>query len=397
MTADALVQPTSGAEPRGRVRTGGERPRRYWRGWLAVALVVVAGATVVALITAPPLPQYLSPGSVAPTGTYALADVLAELGRHVQLETSVPTAVAAAAADTTLVITSPASLSRTELTALARVPASVLLVDPTKAALAAIDPAVVLIGTTQPVLVTPPGCRLRAAVLAGSVDTGGENMQVQSFAEPVEQCYTSAAGPTLVQTRVRGRLVTVLGAAALLTNADLARQGNAALAINLLATHRIVWLVPPAVAVPSSSAGPKSFFSLVPLVAYLVAAELGFALLLTIGWRSRRLGPVVAEPLPVIVRAAETVIGHGRLYQARHARGKAAVALRGALLTRLALIVGLPAGADSGAMVEAVAQRSTADQQRIRDLLYGQVPRTDAALLVLARGLDDLAREVGVS
>jgi Domain of unknown function (DUF4350) len=397
MTTGSLTRaPEATGEPRAPLRRG--RPGTAWRGWLAIALVVAAGATLAALVTAPAAPQYLSPRSVAPTGTHALADVLAELGRTVQVETSVPAAVAAATAGSTLVITNPSSLSRADLGALARVPASVLLVGPTRAALAAIDPIVVLIEPPQPVLVTPPDCSLRAAVLAGTVDTGGENLLVQSLAEPVEQCYTSTSGPTLVQARVRGRLVTVLGAGALLTNADLARQGNAALAINLLATRRIVWLVPPA-AVPASarSARPKSFFSLVPLAAYLVAAQLAFALLLTIGWRSRRLGPVVTEPLPVVVRAAETVIGHGRLYQARHARGRAAAALRDALRARLGPIVGLPAGTDSDAMIEAVAQRSSADQQRIRDLLYGPAPRTDAALLALARGLDDLAREVGVS
>jgi hypothetical protein len=129
----------------------------------------------------------------------------------------------------------------------------------------------------------------------------------------------------------------------------------------------------------------------------LVAAQLAFALLLAIGWRARRLGPLVSEPLPVVVPAAETVIGHGRLYQARHARGKAAAALRGTLLARLAPAVGLPAVSAPDAMVDAVASRSTVGQERIRELLYGPPPRSDAALLVLARDLDQLAREVGLS
>jgi len=47
-------------------------------------------------------------------------------------------------------------------------------------------------------------------------------------------------------------------------------------------------------------------------------------------------------------------------------------------------------------VVAAVAARSAADAERIRDLLYGPAPRTDAALAAMARDLDDLAREVGI-
>ena len=45
-------------------------------------------------------------------------------------------------------------------------------------------------------------------------------------------------------------------------------------------------------------------------------------------WRGRRLGPIMTEPLPVTVRAAETVEGHGRLYHRLNARDRAANALR---------------------------------------------------------------------
>jgi hypothetical protein len=130
---------------------------------------------------------------------------------------------------------------------------------------------------------------------------------------------------------------------------------------------------------------------------YLVAAQLGFALLLAVGWRARRLGPLVTEPLPVVVVAAETVIGHGRLYQTRRARGKAAAALRGALLARLGPPLGLEASPGSEAVTAAVAQRSAAAPDRIRNLLYGPAPRTDAALVTLASDLDDLAREIGLT
>ncbi len=65
-----------------------------------------------------------------------------------------------------------------------------------------------------------------------------------------------------------------------------------------------------------------------PLAAWLVAIQLGVALLLAALWRARRLGPLVTERLPVVVRASETVEGHARLYRSRRARDRVAATLR---------------------------------------------------------------------
>jgi hypothetical protein len=221
---------------------------------------------------------------------------------------------------------------------------------------------------------------------------------VDDPATAVQRCYTSTSGPTLVQLKARGRTVTVLGTGAPLTNARLASEGNAALAINLLPSHRIVWLVPAVVAVAAATArGPRTFTSLLPLAVYLVTIQLAVAAVLAAAWRARRLGQLVTEPLPVVVRAAETTEGHGRLYQSRHARGQAAEALRSALLSRLERAAGLPPGAGQESVVAAVAQRTGGGASQLAELLYGPAPGTDQALVALARDLDELEREVGMT
>jgi hypothetical protein len=128
-----------------------------------------------------------------------------------------------------------------------------------------------------------------------------------------------------------------------------------------------------------------------------VTIQLAVAALLAAAWRARRLGQLVAEPLPVVVRAAETTEGHGRLYQSRHARAQAADALRDALRSRLERAAGLPRGADQDAVVAALARRSGTDPARISELVFGPPPATDQALLALARDLDQLEREVGTT
>jgi hypothetical protein len=395
--ADVAVSKAAAAASQTRPAAAGVRAQRGWRSWLVIALIVVAGGSIIALLQRPPANAYLNPDSTAPTGTHALADVLTKLGHDVVMTGSVHAALGSARAGSTLVVTSPDYLTGQQLAALSRTPADVMLVEPTAVSLADIAPPVELIGSAEPVVVTQPHCGLRAAMLAGGADMGAENLLVDTPAGSLQECYSSTSGPTLVQLAVHGRLVTVLGTGAPLTNADLASQGNAALAINLLPTRTIIWLTPPVAPQAATSTGAKTLFGLVPLAVYLVLAQLAAALLLTIAWRARRLGPLVAEPLPVVVRASETVEGHGRLYEARHTRGKAAQALRAAALGRLSRVVGLPRASDPAAVVTALAQRSSLGEARLTELLYGPAPETGRALLALARDLDDLEREVSTT
>ncbi len=282
--------------------------------------------------------------------------MLTGLGRQVTTVTSTGPAASEATAGSTLVVTSPYYLSGQQLASLARVRANVVLVEPDARTLTAFGTGLQLATTGAQVGGIPAACTLYAAVLAGSADMGGVLVAPVRgrAAASVAQCYPVGGDPSLVQLTVHGRLVTVLGTGTPMTNAALGDQGNAALAINLLSARRIVWLVPPAATVAAAGpAGPRSFFSLVPLAAYLVAIQLAVALLLAVCWRARRLGPLVAEPLPVVVRAAETVEGHGRLYQSRRARASAASALRTAAISR----AGPAAGLASGATPEAVWSR----------------------------------------
>ena len=114
-------------------------------------------------------------------------------------------------------------------------------------------------------------------------------------------------------------------------------------------------------------------------------------------WRGRRVGPLVAEPLPVVVRASETVEGRGRLYRSRRARDRAADALRVSARQRLIPRLGLRPDAAPAAVVAALAQRCGQDPQTLAHILYGQPPESDTDLVALARALDDIERQVAQS
>jgi hypothetical protein len=121
----------------------------------------------------------------------------------------------------------------------------------------------------------------------------------------------------------------------------------------------------------------------------VVQCAVAFAVLAI--WRGRRLGPILSEPLPVRVRAAETVEGHGRLYFRLSARDRAAEALRAGAVRRLSTAFGH--SSDPDALSEAVGRRTGRSPVEIRRLLYDAVPGSDDDLVNLARDLDRLEQE----
>jgi hypothetical protein len=386
-----------------------------WRKWRVPAVLValiLLGGTVIALLQPPVvITGYLDPAGTGSTGAHALADLLSGRGDTV-IRAITPAAAEAAARSpgrgtVTLVVTSPGLLTASELHGLAQVPANRVLIGPDQAALAALAPRVRLLAVA-PVQPLSPSCGLAAARLAGTADMGGAQLAVRPAAQAgsrgarpaagarAAQCYPVGGAASLVRFATAGRVVTVLGAGNALTNGSLARLGNASLALNLLGTHaRIVWLVPSpalqATGLPGS--GQKSLLSLIPLPAYLVALQLGIAALLAALWRMRRLGPLVPEPLPVVVRASETVEGHAALYRSRRARGRAAAALRTAMLARALPALGLAPGAPDADVVAALSARSGSAPAQIEAMLFAP-PRDDRALVALADRLDALEKEV---
>jgi hypothetical protein len=379
---------------------------RAWRGsWVPLALVaVVALGAVLALLlfsTGPKSNDYLDPADGSFGGAKALAQILTQRGYRVDEVYSPADALAATGSHgsgpfpVTLVITSPDLLTAGQRRQLARADADLVLVAPGAASLRTLAPSVTVVNAALPVEgAVEPSCALAGARLAGSADTGGISYRVFGSAA---RCYPVRGHPSLVKYTAGGRTVTILGTGVPLANAYLADNGDAALTLNLLSAHHlVVWLTPePVIAggvrgnVPGQQTPP-----LVSAVAWLVVLQLAIALGFAAIWRTRRFGPLIAERLPVVVRASETVEGHARLYQARRSRDRAAATLRDAMLGRIKPLLGLPPEAQAETVVEELAGRSARPAGEIDAIGYGPPPATDAELVRLADDLDELEREV---
>ncbi|MGA8329995.1 MAG: hypothetical protein WB777_11960, partial [Mycobacterium sp.] len=189
------------------------------------------------------------------------------------------------------------------------------------------------------------------------------------------------------------RSVTVVGSTDFMTNGSLLRAGNAALAMNLAGAHpRLVWYAPQHP--EGGSSGSATIYDLMPDSVTWVVVQLALTVLLVALWKGRRIGPLVAEDLPVVVRASETVEGRGRLYRSRRARDRAAQALRASTMQRILPRLGLRADVAAQTVAIVVAQRSNVSPEVLQHILFGPPPDTDTDLTELARALDDIERQV---
>jgi hypothetical protein len=234
-----------------------------------------------------------------------------------------------------------------------------------------------------------PNCALREANRAGTVRFGPSDTYQAKVGRAVTSCYDGV----LIRFRDKGRTITAVGSTDFMTNGGLLDAGNAALAMNLAGDRpRVIWYAPHRVEGETSS--PTSLTDMIPENVTWIVWQLCLVVLLVALWKGRRPGPLVAEQLPVVVRASETVEGRGRLYRSRRARDRAAAALRTATVQRLLPRLGLGPGATAPAVVETVARRTGADAGFVSYHLYGPPPATDHDLLQLARALDEIERQV---
>lgn len=369
-------------------RSGAEN----WRV-LRTPLLVTGGIVLVVLVfliaSAARTSGPFSPDSAEPTGARALASLLENHGVKVIATEELADAVGSGEGRA-LLIAPGGLLSRDDWQRIASADWShLILVQPTTRALEILAPGVHNDSQNLSEAGRPPDCDLTPAVRAGTATVSGT---AYSAPDSAVGCYGDGIHHTVVRLEVEGRTVDVVGTPRSFSNAGLAEDGNAALALDLIGTHaELVWYVPQFEAIGSDEADAEP---VVPPNVRYVAWALAFAVLVVAFWRGRRLGPVVPEPLPVIVHAAETTEGRARLYRRSRARDRAAAALRESALGRLHRAHGIPQRAEPGAVIATVAARTGWDPAVLYELLYGQAPPDDAALLSLSHALDVLTQEV---
>ena len=177
------------------------------------------------------------------------------------------------------------------------------------------------------------------------------------------------------------------------TNQHVLDSDNGALALRLLGQQdRVVWYVADVDDTAVSDGVELSGLLprwLVPGLYLLLAGVVALILL-----RGRRLGPLVTEPLPVVVRAAESTRSRGQIYRRTGDRQHAAAILVGAARRRLIEALRLPRGSSVDILAAAAASRTGRDPREVFDLLRDPVVAKDSQLVELGQRLLELENEV---
>jgi len=387
--------PAAGAAP---VPASARRRRRAWRGPVLIALALVT-VSVLGALGLPRGQGDLDPDSAAPSGARAVVRVLTAHGVPVEVVRS----VSDLSLDRPVLVSEPRLAPYDTLLELADSDLDVVLLEPNAVTLDAFSLPLAPAGG-EPARSADPRCADPDATAAGSVRAGGRVYRLAPTAQTIGAamiCYPqsdggSAAGSvagSVAVVRQGERRVTVIGQTDILRNQYLAGDGNAALALRLLGHGSTVqWYVPNPTELTADDAPALS--ELVPGWVRWVPVQLGLTVLVVVLWRGRRLGRLVAEPLPVVVRAAETAEGRARLYRQAGARDRAAATLRTATVRRLARRFEAVGGSPHQ-LAGRIAEATGRNVAGVRATLLGPAPADDAALVRLARALDEIEHEVG--
>jgi hypothetical protein len=373
--------------------------RRGVAGWIAIGvaliLVGVAGAALSQLGSWSQR-DALDPESAGPLGTRALVEILRDQGVEVVVARDRTSAARELTGRTaTLVLPDAPALSDEALLTLTRRAAEVVLVEPRSRTVDLLIPGADSAGFAPAGLVAPD-CEVPDAVRSGAVAPGA--VFTPGPSGDVAGCYPAGGGFGLLIGPLGaddlGRVAVVDGRT-LFTNEHLAENGNAALALNLMGRHPlVVWYVPGLGDSDLENADPTLGELTPPWVSPVIVLLLVAGIAAAI-WRGRRFGPLVAERLPVSVRASETTEGRARLYAQSRDALHAADQLRIPALGRIGRALGLGGAATAVEIADAAAARTGLDRASVRGILIDDVPRGDAELVTLdarLRHLEDAVR-----
>jgi hypothetical protein len=358
---------------------------------IAIGLVFVLVAVAVYAVTRPREREvdFLSPTSGSPNGSRAVVNVLRDQGVDVEPATTLAEVRAVdsdPAATTLLLYDASLVLGTDQHRELLRLADRVVVLDAVDTELGDFAPGVVYasdgFGETFRV-----DCDLPAAERAESVSGSPYLYDVSDADADVTGCFETADGLyAVVHTRTSGAEVTIVGISQVFTNGRILDAGNAAFALNLLGEHEtLIWYRPDLSDLDSGEI-PSAVTLTPPWVTPLILLVVLFGLAAAI-WRGRRLGSLVTERLPVVVRANETMEGRARLYERAGSREHALDSLRIGAIARLATLCGLPRRATLDEVVGAVAALTGRTRDELSALLVDRVPANDGDLVALS---DDL-------
>jgi len=342
------------------------------RFWLIMAAVLVVAALFIGGAGGDG-PAY-DPRSVNPDGAKGLVETLERLGATVDLDDAVPSAEAS----TAIVLRDRLSFDDSAELGEWVERGGVLVVADLSNDLAA---GISGLGSEQ---VERGTCTIAALDDVQQLPVGGSSLRAQGN----ESCFGDGNRALIVAERVGQGTVVTVGSPDLFTNANLDEADAAVLAVGLLAPRgddAHVSFVGPSVV----EFGEEDINDLVPTrvrnaIWQLMAAFLFYGL-----YRARRLGGVVAEPLPVHIEGSELVLQAGVLSERAKDPASAAQLLRADMLQRVRKTLSIPSTDGDDVVASRIADRTGLASDQVAAALLASIT-TESELVELAQQLSEI-------
>lgn len=373
---------------------------RWW--WVPIGLLAVL---IGAITLVKPTEDFdpLSIKNFQPEGSRALAEVATSQGLTIRQIDTLRDARIVDPAHTTVIIADGAFIYGAQVESILDYPGDVVVLNPSYEMLEQVAPS--LSSTVVYPYSADAGCTDPDAVAAGTISSQGR-VFVGSLPRDTVGCFPAETDQnTMIVIPNDGHSLTLIADPGLVTNAFIADDGNAALALRLVGRHdTAVWYL--SVGYDTSSltwldtSGGGSVPKPSPSLDFFPpgTGNAVFALLISLIavalWRGRRFGPLVTEPLPVVIRSSEATAGRARLYKVARSYGRASASLRAAAALRMGTRLGIARGPDKEHLVNAISRATGRTTSEIDALLYGPPPSSESAMMELIAHIDTIENEV---
>ncbi|MBW8173719.1 DUF4350 domain-containing protein [Ornithinimicrobium sp. Arc0846-15] len=397
LTAQPQPQPQP-PTPSAPVPSSAPKPRRIRAAYVAVAVLAALCLIVLSLLNVSTETPY-DPENSGPNGWQALHEVLEDQGVSVEVVRGLNEFPSSVDGATVLVVgtTNLSPESGQDLLQQTAAADKMVVLNPASNIGSVLDlPLRISSGSTA---AREPVCDSPIFRDGDTISEAGEALILTTRVPEATTCLPPSAGFEAGGAQ-GGSLVSfpasdtspelwVGGVADAFTNASVTQDANAALALRLLGgTDTLYWYIP--TSADLALGNPQTLGDVLPVWLAPTAAMLGVTALAAMFIRGRRLGPIVAEPLPVTIKSMELVDARARLYERGDANAHAYRALQVAALARWAKLLGLGRGATPESIVAEVSSYTGAPEAHVASLLVDQPVSDDKSFVQAARDLHAL-------
>lgn len=344
---------------------------RFW-GLLFAAIVVVVMVTAGGGGSGPPF----SPRSVDPDGAKGIVEVLEDLGANVRIGQALPES-----GDTAALLLQDRLRpgDRDQLREWVEAGGVLVVADPFSTFLPRRVAALPDRADTR-------RCTIDALRQVSDLQLPPDAWTLDTDFDP--SCIGSDSQAFVVAKPLGDGSIVAVGSRQIFTNQWLGETDAAVLVVSLLAPEpdqaSVAFLGPSVVPF-----GEEDTDDLVATRVWNGLLMFGAAFVLYAIHRARRVGRVVAEPLPVHLHGSEVVLQAGLLSERADDPSSAAEVLRNALLARARTTMAIAATDEPEHVADAIAARVGRDQTEVRELLFSHV-LSDKDLLDVAQELTHL-------